>query len=457
MNSRKNAIVIGGSMAGLLAARVLSDHFENVTVIERDRFSSTEGNRRGVPHGCHAHGLLSGGLRIIEELFPGITADLLERGAVPADPLNDGCWFFEGGPLKQMPSGTTGVLLGRPLLENTVRRYVHEIKNVSILDGQSVRGLITEKDRVTGVLMHRSIEADLVVDATGRGSKSIDWLRIFGFPVPREEKVEVQLTYTTRYFRRRPDDLNGDGFAVIPSTPEGKRGGVILAQEDNKWVVTLFGHFGNSAPQDMDGFIDYAKSLPAPYIYNVIKNPEPVGEASFMRFPASRRRRFENLKRFPKGYLVFGDAICSFNPVYGQGMSVAAQQALALDKELFGSNDGLAGRFYKRAAPVIDNPWNIAVGADLKMPEARGKRTVVDRLLNRYIARLHKCAHHDAEAARAFVLVAQLVESPATLLRPSMIWRVLKHRDKSTRHQAESQTAAAGLRIQKPVTQKQNY
>jgi 2-polyprenyl-6-methoxyphenol hydroxylase-like FAD-dependent oxidoreductase len=201
---------------------------------------------------------------------------------------------------------------------------------------------------------------------------------------------------------------------------------VILAQEDDRWVVTLIGRFDVKPPEDMDGFIQFARGLDAPYIYDVVRNAEPIGEASTMRFPASVRRRYEKLQQLPKGFLTFGDAICSFNPAYGQGISVAALQAMALRRELSrGNSTDLVERFYKAASKVIDIPWGIAVGNDLKMPQARGKRTLVGRLLGWYIGKLHKLGHRDAQASVAFLRVAQLLDEPSALLQPKLALRVL--------------------------------
>jgi 2-polyprenyl-6-methoxyphenol hydroxylase-like FAD-dependent oxidoreductase len=422
-----HAVVIGGSIAGLLAARVLRDFFERVTLIERDSLPIGAEQRRGVPHGWHAHALLAGGQKVLEELFPGISEELIGAGSVPADPLHDGTWFFEGSPLLKTSSGTSGILTSRPFLESAVRRRVRSLDGIDIVDGRTVRGLVaSEKKRsVTGVQTEdEDIEADLVVDATGRGSRSPQWLHALGFPAPREEKVEVQLAYTTRLFRRRPDHLDGDKFSVIAPTPTGKRGGVIGIQEGERWIVTLFGHFGHVAPQDLTGYTEFAKSLPAPFIYNVIRDAEPIGDACTFRFPASSRRRYEALDRFPEGFLVFGDAICSFNPIYGQGMSSAALQASALRAELKSGTGNLARRFFRKAAQVIDNPWNIAVGGDLKIPETIGPRGPVVKLINWYMSKVHKCAHNDAVVSRAFMRVAQLLDAPGTLMTPGMLWRV---------------------------------
>ncbi len=428
----RRALVIGGSMAGLLAARVLSDFYDNVILIERDVLPKNSEHRRGVAQGRHAHGLLASGAAVLEDLFPGIGGDLTSGGAMRADVLNDAHWFFEGGCLKQSPSGTIGILASRPLLESVVRKRVRETDGVQILDNCSVNGLFSDGGSVKGVRIDGGIlEADLVVDAAGRGSRVAQWLGLLGFAVPREDKIEIRLAYTTRLFRLRAGRTADVPLLIVPPTPEGKRGGVMAAQEGGLWIATLFGHFGQLAPADLEGFIEYAKSLEAPYIYDLLRDAEPVGEAAFTRFPASARRRYENLKRFPEGLLVFGDAICSFNPVYGQGMSVAALQAMELREVLAGGSANLARRFFKKAAKLIDVPWNIAAGGDLRMPETTGPRTIFVRLINWYMSKLHKAAHHDSELSVAFIRVAQLLAKPESLLRPRMLWRVLSSRLKT--------------------------
>lgn len=413
-------------MSGLLAARVLSDFYSEVIILERDNLLNDGRHRRGVPQSRHAHGLLAGGREVLDDLFPGISEELIDAGAISADVVNDGKWFFEGDCLRRAPSGTNGILLSRPLLEGTIRRRVRTLERISVRDNCSVRDLIMVNGLVKGIQTETGmLEADLVVDASGRGSQSARWLKSLGFPPPREEEVEVRLTYTTRIFRRRKTDMGGDAFASIPVTLENKRSGVILAQEDDRWVVTLIGRFGIEAPEDLEGYRNYAKQLAAPYIYDVIRDAEPIGDATVMRFPASVRRRYEELSRFPDGFLIFGDAICSFNPVYGQGMSVAALQAKALQDELAKGGINVASRFFRAASKLIDVPWNIAVGSDLRMPETVGTRTLGGKVMGWYISKLHRFAHRDADAALAFLRVAQLLDDPSSLMRPELVFRVL--------------------------------
>lgn len=425
---RKHAIVMGGSMAGLLAARVLSDHYQQVTLIERDPFPAQPQQRRGVPQGRHTHGLLASGRSVLERFFPGITQALVNSGAHFGDIVADSRWFFEGACLARVPTDLKGLLLTRPMLEGAVRERVLAIPGITRRDNTAVEGLVASErsDRVAGVRAGgQTLAADLVVDATGRGSRTPQWLEAMGYEKPREEAVQIALGYTTRFFRRRTTDLEGDTAVIIPSTPDGKRGGVMLAQEGDRWTVTLFSHFGNYAPEDLPGFIEFARNLPAPYIHQVVQRAEPLGDAATTRFPASIRRRYEKLQRFPAGYLVFGDAMCSFNPIYGQGMSVAALEALELEKSLGANDCDLAKTFFRRAAKVVDIPWSIAAGNDLRMPEAIGPRTAGVRFVNWYMSKLHKAAHSDPVPALAFHRVGNLLAPPPSVMHPRVAVRVL--------------------------------
>jgi 2-polyprenyl-6-methoxyphenol hydroxylase-like FAD-dependent oxidoreductase len=428
-NDRKHAIVIGGSMAGLLAARVLADYYKEVTLFERDTFPPDGQHRRGVPQGRHTHGLLVSGGQVLERFFPGISQELIDGGAVKGDIVRDSRWFLEGGCLRKFSSGLHGLLMSRPFLENQVRRYMLRVPNVRLREGCDIEGLATTDDqrRVTGIrVKDETVPADLVVDATGRGSHTPQWLEAMGYAKPAEERVEIALGYTTRMFRRSQLDLNGDGAVVIPPTPEGKRAGAMLAQEGDRWTVTLISYFGNYAPMELAGFIEFARGLPAPWIYEVIRQAEPIGDPASARFPASVRRRYEKLNRFPEGLLVFGDAISSFNPMYGQGMSVAALEAGELYDALAENQPDLGRRFFRRAAKVIDIPWSIVAGGDLRIPGTVGPRSAAVNFINWYMAKLHKAAHHDRVAALAFHKVGNLLAPPQSVLHPRVVARVLR-------------------------------
>jgi 2-polyprenyl-6-methoxyphenol hydroxylase-like FAD-dependent oxidoreductase len=433
----KEVVVIGASMAGLLAARVLADHFEQVTLVERDRFPAPGANRKGVPQGKQTHVLLERGRQIMEEYLPGLTDELAGLGAANiADFSFNVGWFHSGGYHQPGVSGISGVGVSRPTLEASVRARVLALPNVRAIEGCSVLGLLTtaDKRRVTGVRLagrqagdaEETLTADLVVDAGGRGSRSPAWLEEMGYPRPAEEEVRIGLGYTTCYYRRRPDHIPGRDGIVMLATPPDKRMGAMLAQDGDRWVVTLGGYLGEHAPTDYQGFLESARKLPAPDIYNLIKRAEPLGEPVAYKFPANLRRRYDKLARFPERYLVLGDALCSFNPIYGQGMTVAAMEAVALGECLADGRERLARRFFAKASQIIDVSWSAAVGNDLAFPEVVGPRTPMVRFLNWYLRKLHLAAHHDAQVSIAFLKVINMVAPPPTILQPRIVWRVIK-------------------------------
>lgn len=425
--SRNRAIVIGGSMAGLAAARVLSDHYSEVILVERDHLEEIPGHRRGVPQGRHTHGLLASGRSIWESFFPRLFDDVLSAGGVKADISRDAHWCFEGGEHVRFESGLDAVLVSRPLLEGMVRERVRDLSNVLFWDGCQVNGLVAnaDKSRVIGITSEDgTLLADLVVDATGRGSRSPRWLEALGYEAPEQERIEVNIGYATRHFRRTRYHLKGALLASIAAIPETGRSGIILAQEGNRWTVSL-NSYGGQVPTELSAFREFARTLPASYIYDVISQAEPIGEAQSAHFLANVRNRYETMNRFPEGYLVLGDAICSFNPVYGQGMSVAAMEAVELGRALRVGPTNLARRFFAQAAKVIDTAWSTAAGNDLRMPGVDGPKTLLSRFLNWYMAELHVSAQSDTELAMAFQNVTNLLAPPQSLLRPRLTARVL--------------------------------
>lgn len=428
MKKGKHAVVIGASMGGLLAARALADHYQQVTILERDHFPPLGEQRKGVPQGRHAHGLLAQGLRVLEEFFPGLTPDLVAQGAKEGDIIEGGSWYQNGGFHAQFDSGLIGLLLSRPLLEGYVRSRVLALPGVRALEGVSVKGLLHEGGRVKGVRLDEGghdLEAELVVDACGRGSQAPKWLQAMGFQRPQEELVKIDLGYATRLYKRRPQDFGGKDAFIIGSNAPDPRGGVALYIEGDRWIVTLAGFLGDHPPTDERGFLEFAKSLPVPHIYELIKDAEPLSDLTAYKFPGSQRRRYERLTRFPEGFLVTGDAICSFNPIFGQGMTAAAAEAKLLSECLKTGRENLAPRFFKKAAVLVDSPWNIAVGADLRYPQVQGPRSPMVNFINWYVAKLHVAARQDPAVVLAFQKVANLMAPPPTLLAPNIALRVL--------------------------------
>jgi flavin-dependent dehydrogenase len=447
-------VVIGASMAGLIAARVLSRRAARVTVLDRDRLPDIVEARSGVPQGRHGHGLLASGAEALESLFPGLHGELVAAGAVPGDVIGDVRWFQQGYYKARFASGLRGILLSRPLLEGTLRRMVQALPNVTMESSTHVLELLADADRrvVTGVRTRRANidgvvgDVALVVDASGRSSRAAEWLERLGYQAPPESQVDIDLAYTTRHFRRLPTDLNGDAGALIGSDPPaGRRVGFMLAQEGNRWVVTLAGFLGDHPPTNARGFKEFAETLARPDIHDVIEHAEPLSDAVMYRFPANLRRHYERLARLPERYVVVGDAICSFNPFYGQGMSVAALEGLLLDRCLDAGVSDLPRRFYRDARRIIDTPWMIAAGSDFAFTGVTGTKPAGTDATNWYLRRVHRVASTDQTVCRAFFDVANLLKPATTLISPRILGRVV----------AGSLRGDAGTRPQTGATPKQ--
>lgn len=430
-------MVLGAGLAGLAAAGALAARFEEVTVVERDGLPATGQHRAGVPQGRHAHHLMASGLDGLVELFPGIIEDLEAEGAhiIPASEVP---FYLARGRLRLDDDRLRICGATRPLIEAVVRDRVRALPGVRYAERHEVVGLAGTPDRarVTGVRLRtrdhpsadEALAADLVVDTMGRGSRSPWWLADLGYAVPDEERMQVDVHYSTRLFHRQPTDLGGCRHVIVGIPPGGRRGGLTLAVEGDRWLVTLVGFLGERPPTDLDGFIAYARTLWSDELHEVVAHATPITDGVAGAFHSYVRRRYDRLPSFPHRYVLSGDAVCSLNPVYAQGMSVAIREALTLGRIVERHDlDRVGERLLRQTRPLVDSAWTLATGADLAHPEVQGPRPVSWRLIDRYMKRLLPAAHHDPLVANTFLKVNTFVADPPQLFAPRIVKRVWQH------------------------------
>ncbi len=440
------AVVIGASIAGLLAAAALAEHVAEVVVVDRDTLPVDATPRSGAPQSRHVHGLLARGREAMEELLPGLTDELVAQGAQLGDFQEETHFLVGGRPLARGASGLLTLGVSRALLERQVRRRVEALPNVTVRDRTAVLGLVLDEGRgprprrVVGIGVSgldwpgtaEVLDARLVVDASGRSSRTPEWLAQSGYPQPEQEQVRIDVSYATRTFRRRPGDLDGV-LAFIESVGDVvPRSALVVAQEDDRWIAGITGYFGDRPPTDLPGFLEFARTCEGP-LGELLAGLEPLDEGWTYRFPSNVRRRYERLRSFPAGLLVTGDALCAFDPAYGQGMTVAALEALELrgllDETVQGgraATEVAARTFFGRAARHVDTPWMLVVGRDLELtgsPQAPPLRT---RVVNRYVRALLAAATQDASLATAFLRVSHLVAAPPSLFAPAVVAKVVR-------------------------------
>ncbi|HYE37600.1 hypothetical protein [Methylocaldum sp.] len=438
----QHAIVIGGSIAGLLSARILAEFFERVTLLERDELHEPLATRRSVPQGHHAHFLLKGGEQIMEKLFPGLVQDLVDLGSVP---VRAGLDIIVSGLFDQprRDLGITCHCQTRGLLEHALRRRLDEQRNVETRWGCSATALSTDtpKRHVLGVTYRdhqvgteNSLSADLIIEAGGRGALTRRWLEDLGLGSPPTVEIGVDLGYTTGIFEI-PEDPARDwkGLVVAGKPPEDGRGALVLPIEGDRWIVTLGARFGHYPPKEYEGFIAFTQSLPDTAIYTAIKDAKLVSDIHQYRFPTSVWRRYEAMEAFPERLIPLGDTLCSFNPLFGQGMTSAALQVESLRAALLGRIDqsdplnGLSRDVLRRAAAIVANPWMQAAEQDFQYRETRGERPPPDETASRYMRHLAGVIHEDIEVQRQFHRVLHLLNHPKTLREEPICSKVAVH------------------------------
>lgn len=451
----QHAVVLGASMGGLVAARVLADFYDSVTVVERDVLPVGAANRRGVPQGRHVHALLGRGGLVLAEMFPGITAELTASGAPSLDytDVSEAYFCVNGHPgvregsYKTVP---TVLMPSRPLLESRVRERLRDASNITLLEGYDVEALMSSPsaEAVTGVRIRgrgadgeSALRADLVVDATGRGSHTPAHLEAMGYGRPREDTLRVGLTYCSQMLRI-PAGTMHEKVVIVSPVPDRTTGMALCGYEDDTWIFTAFGMAGSEPPRELSEMLRFVAGFAPAHVVEAMAAAEPLGDVIRTRYPESRWRRYDKMRRFPDGLLVLGDAFCSFNPIYGQGMTVAALQAQTLAQCLAKGSADLARRYFRKAAKPIAVAWQFAVGADLNLPGVEGRKPLALRLTNRYVERLQSITDHDIVVAEQFIKVVGLVDPPARLMHPKIALRVLFARPRAATSAVDPATEA---------------
>lgn len=445
--SPRRAAVIGASMAGLLAARILAERFDDVVLLERDDLPDGAAPRKGTPQAVQPHGLLARGRQVLDDLFPGFSDALIAQGALAGDAGSEVALDANGQRLARVTLGVRALAASRLAIEAEVRRRVRALPNVRMMTAVDVLAPVHEDGRVVGLRWQprdapgvaepqpQTLATALVVDCSGRGSRTPGWLRDWGYEAPPEERVRIGLAYTSAYFRR----LSGQpplACVIGAATARLPRPSILIAQEPDaegreRWVAGVGGYAGYHVPVSREAMAERARQIGSPEIAALAERGEMIGEPMRYAFAHSQRRHYERLRRFPTGYLVMGDALASFNPIYGQGMTVAACEALVLRAALAAGTHGLSWRFFTAAAKVVDAPWRIAVGGDLALPVVQGPRALPVRVVNAYMARVHRVAVHDVVVASAFVKVVHMLARPETLFAPRLLWRVWRGGDRA--------------------------
>jgi 2-polyprenyl-6-methoxyphenol hydroxylase-like FAD-dependent oxidoreductase len=434
----KHVIVIGASIGGLLTARMLRNHFEKITILEKDTVNDFPESRKGQPHTKHLHGLLPAGLNVMLQYFPTLMYELKQAGAMIIDFAESMQWFTHGGYRKSFNMGMPAVFSSRPLLEQVIRKNVLNTPGIELRDNITVKKLITTEDTTTVVGVETELKdekqssflySDLIIDVSGRGAKTFQWLKEMEYDVPPVSEVKINIGYATRLFERDANNPNSKKwFFNTPVAPFEYGSGGAFPIDGNRWIVTLSGWHGKYPETDEQSFNEYARNLSANDVYNIVSTCKPVSDISQYKYASSLRKHYEKLNRFPVGYLVLGDAMCSFNPIYGQGMTSAALQVKALDELLqTGIADiKLSKAFFSKAAKIIDIPWRLSVGEDFRYTETTGPKPAGVNLINKYVSKVHKATLKDKVVCEAFLKVMSLLKSPTSLFHPKIFWRVMR-------------------------------
>ncbi len=447
------AIVIGGSVGGIFAARVLADFFDRVTIVESEHLSSDAKQRKNIPQGNHAHTLLIRGGRLINQYFPGTIDRLVAAGAVPVDMGHDIRWHHFGGWKAHWDDDMIGTFLSRPLVESELASAIKRFPNIEIREQTKAESLIVNEgeNRVQGIRIQNKngeceeIRGDLVIDTTGHNSLTLQQLKSENIPF---DEVPIKVSYASRIYRQ-PTSLPPWKVLMIAQGAPSKRAGVIFPLEGGRWIATLGAYAGEAPPKTHDEFMAVARALPVPDLYRAISEAEPMSDVTTYRFPRDIRHRYDKLKNPLGGLVVLGDALCRLNPLYGQGMAAVAVESDLLRElvqkwsktgEAF--SPAFSRKYFKQAIKRTSPAWQGATLEDLRFFKDEVDLPLSTRIQQWYTRRMHLAAIDSPEVSKTFYRVANLLDPPTDLFKPSIAARVLTHGSATTE----------GLEIREPAT-----
>lgn len=442
--AERTAVVLGGSMAGLCAARALADHVDRVVVVERDALPDGCADRPGAPQSRHPHALLVRGRRELERWFPGFDARMLAGGALELDFLRDFAAYRADGWWPPMESGVRTLFASRALLESVVRDLLRTNPRVILRDRTEAQGLLSEQrdgvPRVTGVRIAardgggtEDLQADLVVDASGRSARTPDWLRALGVTPPDETVVDARAAYSTRWYQApaaRPSDWWWKGIWIDPKDLPGDRAGVLMPIEGDRWIVALGGLGGNYPPSDDAGFDAALRALRSPLIADVVAQATPISGIYGNREMANRFRHYDRWRARVDGFVALGDAACKFNPIHGQGMTSAVVCAGILHATIGRvglTSAELPRAFFRAQARFLRDPWMLATGADFRVPGTTGQRPPLTGLTSRYLDAFMRALGDDGVLRRTLAEVIHMLRPASALFTPGIMARVARH------------------------------